>query len=69
MLESLEGNFNIKEGDFKTMSFEEQIQDFSKRFEHSKNIKTEEATKMTLILPFFQLLGYDVFNPLEFVPE
>ena len=20
-------------------------------------------------MPFFQLLGYDVFNPLEFVPE
>ena len=22
-----------------------------------------------MILPFFQLLGYDVFNPLEFIPE
>lgn len=33
------------------------------------NIATEEATKTALILPFFQLLGYDVFNPLEFVPE
>ena len=22
-----------------------------------------------MVLPFFQLLGYDVFNPLEFVPE
>ena len=32
-------------------------------------IKTEEATKQSLILPFFQLLGYDVFNPLEFCPE
>nr|DAR64986.1 MAG TPA: hypothetical protein [Caudoviricetes sp.] len=51
------------------MSFEEQLQEFSKKLEHAKNIKTEEATKMTLILPFFQLLGYDVFNPIEFVPE
>ena len=24
---------------------------------------------MSLIVPFFQLLGYDVFNPLEFCPE
>lgn len=32
-------------------------------------IKTEEGTKQSLILPFFQILGYDVFNPLEFCPE
>lgn len=32
-------------------------------------IKTEEATKQSLILPLFQALGYDVFNPLEFCPE
>lgn len=32
-------------------------------------LKTEEATKQSLILPFFQILGYDVFNPLEFCPE
>ncbi|MGB7604613.1 MAG: hypothetical protein WBL93_03965 [Lutisporaceae bacterium] len=30
---------------------------------------TEEATKTLLIMPFFQLLGYDVFNPDEFLPE
>ncbi|EDN8887224.1 endonuclease, partial [Listeria monocytogenes] len=28
------------------------------------SIATEEATKTSLIMPFFQLLGYDVFNPL-----
>ncbi|MBC1760734.1 type I restriction endonuclease [Listeria ivanovii] len=33
------------------------------------SIATEEATKTSLIMPFFQLLGYDVFNPLEFSPE
>ena len=33
------------------------------------SIQTEEATKTSIILPFFQLLGYDVFNPCEFVPE
>ncbi len=30
---------------------------------------TEEATKTALIMPFFTLLGYDVFDPEEIVPE
>jgi hypothetical protein len=30
---------------------------------------TEEATKTALIIPFIQLLGYDVSNPFEVVPE
>ncbi len=52
------------------MDFIEQITQFSKRIEHIKdNIWTEEATKTSIILPFFQMLGYDVFNPFEFVPE
>ncbi|MCI0350750.1 MAG: type I restriction enzyme HsdR N-terminal domain-containing protein [Acidobacteriales bacterium] len=33
------------------------------------NIKTEEATKNALILPFIQVLGYDVFNLEEVTPE
>lgn len=33
------------------------------------SIRTEEATKNALIMPFIQALGYDVFNPLEVVPE
>ena len=32
-------------------------------------LATEEATKHALVLPFFQALQYDVFNPLEVVPE
>ena len=32
-------------------------------------LMTEEATKNALIMPFLQALGYDVFNPLEVVPE
>ena len=31
--------------------------------------RTEEATKNALVMPFLQVLGYDVFNPLEVVPE
>ena len=52
------------------MDFKEQIELFSKRVAEIKgNIHTEEATKTSIILPFFQFLGYDVFNPYEFVPE
>lgn len=32
-------------------------------------LATEEATKNALIMPFIQALGYNVFNPLEVVPE
>ncbi|MEM6788580.1 MAG: type I restriction endonuclease [Myxococcota bacterium] len=32
-------------------------------------LETEEATKTALVLPFISALGYDVFNPLEVVPE
>ncbi len=48
----------------------EQLKNLGKRVLTLKdNINTEEATKTSLILPFFQILGYDIFNPLEFVPE
>ncbi len=30
---------------------------------------TEEATKNALVMPFLNALGFDVFNPLEVVPE
>lgn len=33
------------------------------------SINTEEATKTSLVLPFINNLGYDVFNPLEVIPE
>lgn len=52
------------------MELDEKLYSLSERIKQLKdNIKTEEATKQSLILPFFQALGYDVFNPLEFVPE
>jgi hypothetical protein len=34
-----------------------------------EQLHTEEATKSAFILPFIQSLGYDVFNPIEVVPE
>ncbi len=39
---------------------------FAKRVEH---LFTEEATKSSFVLPFFQMLGYDIFDPTESVPE
>lgn len=52
------------------MEFTEAIKQFSERVAMLKDtISTEEATKMSLIVPMFQILGYDVFNPLEFCPE
>lgn len=36
---------------------------------HGETIATEEAVKTSVILPFLQALGYDVFNPAEVIPE
>lgn len=52
------------------MDFRDTLMQFATRASSMKDVlSTEEATKTALILPFFQSLGYDVFNPLEFVPE
>lgn len=52
------------------MENNEKLQQLVERIDTVKaSILTEEATKTSMIMPFFQLLGYDVFNPLEFVPE
>lgn len=52
------------------MEFKDTLKNHITRIETLKDtITTEESTKMSLIVPFFQLLGYDVFNPLEFCPE
>lgn len=52
------------------MNFDEKIKNFIERIETIKDtLTTEEATKTALIMPFFQLLDYDVFNPMEFIPE
>ena len=32
-------------------------------------LQTEEAAKTSLVLPFIQALGYDIFDPAEVVPE
>lgn len=50
--------------------FLNQLENLSERIKKTINsIQTEEATKMSFIVPFFQILEYDVYNPLEFIPE
>lgn len=52
------------------MSFHDQLKNYVSRVEQLKgNLQTEESTKTSLIMPFFQMLGYDIFNPMEFCPE
>ena len=52
------------------MDFKDQVRNLAERAIKLKDsIKTEEATKNALIMPFIQTLGYDVFNPMEVIPE
>lgn len=52
------------------MDFKDYIKQIGERAVKLKDqIHTEEATKNAFIMPFLQALGYDVFNPLEVVPE
>jgi hypothetical protein len=37
--------------------------------ERKKHVATEEAVKQALILPFISLLGFDIYNPAELIPE
>lgn len=52
------------------MDFKDQIKQLTDRIEKLKDqLQTEEATKNAFIMPFIMALGYDVFNPMEVVPE
>lgn len=52
------------------MDLKDQIKQLADRvIKLKEQILTEEATKNAFIMPFLQILGYDVFNPLEVVPE
>ena len=52
------------------MGFKEEIQRLSRQISERKaHISNEETTKHSLIIPFIQVLGYDVFDPLEVQPE
>lgn len=53
------------------MEFKEELNALANKVREQQNmIQTEEAAKNAFIMPFIsRVLGYDVFNPLEVVPE
>lgn len=53
------------------MEFEERLAALATKVQNQREaIQTEEATKNAFVMPFIStILGYDVFNPLEVVPE
>lgn len=52
------------------MDFIERIQEIAQRIPKQREfIQTEEATKSAFVMPFIQALGYNVFDPLEVIPE
>lgn len=52
------------------MDFIDKAREQAKRVAEQKNIvTTEQAAKTSLILPFLQMLGYDVFNAAQIIPE
>jgi hypothetical protein len=53
------------------MEFSERLETLATKVKNQANaIGTEEATKNAFVMPFIsRILGYDVFDPLEVVPE
>ena len=53
------------------MTFAEGVANLAKKIRDTRSvIETEEATKTAFIMPFISnVLGYDVFDPAEVVPE
>ena len=53
------------------MEFEDRLAALALKIRNQRGaIQTEEATKNAFVMPFIStILGYDVFNPLEVVPE
>jgi len=52
------------------MDFKDVIKQLAENVDKLKDkLQTEEATKTACIMPFLQALGYDVFNPVEVIPE
>lgn len=52
------------------MDFVDQLRLLSSRIAATRSmVQTEEATKTAMIMPFIQILGYNVFDPTEVTPE
>jgi hypothetical protein len=54
-----------------TVSINERVYELATKVrQHKASIETEEATKNAFVMPFIgAVLGYDVFNPSEVIPE
>ena len=52
------------------MDFIDQLRVLATRISTTRAlIQTEEATKNAMVMPLIQILGYNVFDPLEVTPE
>jgi len=52
------------------MDFAEQIRELIALLDKNKDhVFTEEATKNAMVMPFLQVLGYNIFDPTEVIPE
>ncbi len=52
------------------MDFADQIRQFIDNVQKIKaNVVTEQAVKQSLVLPLLQILGYNIFDPNEVIPE
>lgn len=52
------------------MDLKQKLKELQSKVEDSKeSITNEEATKNAFVMPFIRSLGYDIFNPVEVVPE
>jgi len=52
------------------MEFSNKLRELAGKIDGIKaHLSTEEATKTALVMPFLQILGYNVFDPTEVTPE
>lgn len=52
------------------MDFIDQLKELGAKAAKIRDVlQTEEATKNALVMPFIRILGYDIFDPTEVIPE
>jgi hypothetical protein len=52
------------------MDFIDELQALANKIPKLRDLlQTEEATKNSLVMPFIRILGYDIFDPTEVIPE
>lgn len=52
------------------MTFKDDVEDLARRAKSAMAVaQTEEATKNAIVMPFLRVLGFDVFDPMQVIPE